>query len=91
MEDDNCHKLLAKLKQKLHDQEKSGTNGNVPHSSVHVDEWRPLFYLGHTGDNEDTKKKTFQRVRASLVNKRIIEVTNDYYSIRDSGTSTGHL
>lgn len=70
---------------------KSGTNGNVPHSSVHVDEWRPLFYAGHTGDNEDTKKKTFQRVRASLVNKRIIEVTNDYYSIRDSGTSMGHL
>ena len=70
---------------------KIGTNGNVPHSSIHVDEWRPLFYAGHTGDNEDTKKKTFQRVRTSLVNKGIIEVANDYYSIRDSGTSTGCL
>ena len=70
---------------------RSGTNGNVPGGSVHVDHWRPLFYAGHTGDNVDAKRKAFGRVRKDLVNKEIIEVANDYYSIRDSGTSTGHL
>ena len=68
---------------------RSGTNGNVPGGSVHVDDWRPLFYEGHTGDNEEAKKKAFQRVRASLVNKGTIEVSDDYYSIRDSGTFAG--
>lgn len=68
----------------------NGTNGNVPQISVHVDKWRPLFYVRHTGDNEETKKKAFQRARSGLVNKGIIEVSDDYYSIRDSGTSAGH-
>ena len=68
---------------------RSGTNGNVPGGSVHLDNWRPLFYEGHTGDNEEAKKKAFQRVRTRLENKGIIEVANDYYSIRDSGTFAG--
>ena len=68
---------------------RSGTNGNVPGGSIHVDKWRPLFYEGHTGDNEEAKKKAFQRARASLVNKGTIEVSDDYYSIRDSGTFAG--
>jgi len=51
-----------------------------------LEEWRRLFYAGHTGDNEDTKKKAFLRARESLVDKGFVEVTDDIYSIRDRGT-----
>ena len=64
----------------------SGTKDNVPQGSLHLEEWRRLFYAGHTGDNEDTKKKAFLRARKSLVDKGFVEVTNDIYSIRDRGT-----
>ena len=69
---------------------RSGTNGNVPGASVHVDKWRPLFYERHAGDNDEAKRKAFQRVRKNLKDKGIIEENNDYFSIRDSGTSAGH-
>ena len=65
---------------------KSGTKDNVPPSGLHLEDWRPLFNAGHTGDNQDTKKKAFQRAREGLVRKGIIEVSSDYYSVRDSGT-----
>ena len=65
---------------------KIGTNGNVPGGSIHVDEWRPLFYEGHTGDTVDAKTKAFSRTRERLVKKGLIEVSDDYYSVRDSGT-----
>ena len=64
-------------------------HGNVPGGSIHVDEWRPLFYAGHTGDTLDAKKHAFRRAREKLVGKGIIEVSDDYYSIRDSGTFAG--
>ena len=64
----------------------SGTKRSVPQGSLHLEDWRSLFYAGHTGDSEDTKKKAFQRARESLVDKGIIEVNNNYYSIIDSGT-----
>ena len=64
----------------------SGTKDNVPQGSLHLEEWRLLFYSGHTGDNEDTKKKAFLRARESLVDKGFVEVTDDIYSIRDKGT-----
>ena len=65
---------------------RSGTKDNVPPSGLHLDDWRPIFYKGHTGDTTSAKKKAFQRVRESLVKKGIIEVSSDYYSVRDSGT-----
>lgn len=68
----------------------NGTNENVPGASVHVEEWRPLFYKGHPGDTVPTKNKAFSRARKTLKEKGIIEVSNGYYSIRDSGTSAGH-
>ena len=55
-----------------------------------IDKWRPLFYEGHAGDNDEAKRKAFQRVRKNLKDKGIIEENNDYFSIRDSGTSAGH-
>ena len=64
----------------------SGTKDNVPQGSLHLEEWRRLFYAGHTGDNEDTKKKAFYRARKSLVDKGFVEVTDDIYSIKDRGT-----
>ena len=64
----------------------SGTKGSVPQKSLHLEAWRSLFYAGHTGDSEDTKKKAFQRARESLVTTGLIDVENNYYSIRDSGT-----
>ena len=64
----------------------SGTKDNVPQGSLHLEEWRHLFYAGHTGDNEDTKKKAFLRARESLVDKGFVEVTDDIFSIRDRGT-----
>ena len=64
----------------------SGTKRSVPQGSLHLEEWRRLFYAGHTGDNEDTKKKAFLRARESLVNQGFVEVTDDIYSVRDKGT-----
>ena len=68
---------------------RSGTKGNVPGGSIHVDEWRPLFYAGHTGDTVGAKRKAFGRAREKLVEMGVIEVSDDYYSIRDSGTFAG--
>ena len=64
----------------------SGTKRSVPQGSLYLEDWRSLFYAGHKGDNEDTKKKAFLRARESLVDKGFVEVTDDIYSIRDKGT-----
>ena len=54
-----------------------------------------LFQIGSPGCCEfgarkgvvgHDKKKAFQRARDSLVTKGLIEVNNNYYSIRDCGT-----
>lgn len=49
--------------------------------SAHLDMWRPRFYAGHCGDNEESKRKTFRRVRDILVVKGFVRVENDVYSI----------
>jgi hypothetical protein len=64
----------------------SGTKQNVPQGFLHLEQWRPLFYAGHTGDNDNTKKKAFQRARESLVNKGFATVLDDQYSTRDTET-----
>ena len=64
----------------------SGTKSSVPQSWLHVEAWRSLFYARHTGDSEDSKKKAFQRAWASLVTKGLIDVNNNFYSLRDSGS-----
>ena len=50
-----------------------------------MEELRPLFYAGHIGDNEDTTEKKFQRARESLVDKGLVQVMDDIYSIREKG------
>ena len=52
---------------------------------VHVDEWREAFNAKHTGDNYQTKKKAFQRVRADLVNLEKMTVQDDVYLATDPG------
>lgn len=54
---------------------------NADGNPVAVDDWRPLFYGKHIGDNDRSKKKSFQRVRESLEKKRFIEVNDAMYSI----------
>ena len=51
--------------------------------SVHLEDWRPIFYAGHTADKPDTKCRAFDRGRKELVNRGIIFVTNDYYSTKE--------
>jgi hypothetical protein len=50
-----------------------------------LEAWRPLFYAGHWGDNESSKRKSFQRVRDSLVAKKILRVEDNLYSINSKG------
>lgn len=50
---------------------------------VHLDHWRNAFYLKHTGDTTEAKKKAFQRVRADLAEAGRIEATDDTYLIKD--------
>lgn len=56
--------------------------------AVHLDEWRPVFYDGHTADNQKSKEKAFLRARRALVEAGIISVSNDYYSL-ETGRQTG--
>ena len=50
---------------------------------VHLDHWRDAFYLKHTGDTTEAKKKAFQRVRADLAEAGRIEATDNTYLIKD--------
>ena len=59
---------------------------NVPQPSINLDDWREQFYAGHTGDNTDTKKRAFSRVRQSLVTKCILSVHENIYTLRDTET-----
>ena len=54
--------------------EKSGAD------SIHVDDWRPNFYAGHTADNDNAKKVAFHRDRKKLVTLGKICVENNRYS-----------
>lgn len=51
--------------------------------SVHVDDWRPTFYAGHTADNDNAKKVAFHRDRNKLVTLGKICVENNRYSFAD--------
>ena len=52
---------------------------------VTLEGWRQEYYKGHTGDNQETKKKDFQYVRSNLAARKIIKPSNDYYSITKIG------
>lgn len=48
---------------------------------VHLDAWRPTFYRSSTSDNDDTKRKSFNRARQDLVRDGHLAVHNDYYRV----------
>ena len=52
---------------------------------LHVEAWRPVFYRSSTSDNEDTKRKAFNRTRKDLVDNGHLVVENDHY--RMGGTN----
>ena len=60
-------------------QEQGGIEGGVI-DSVHVEVWRTAFYRRSTQDN-DAKKKAFQRVRQSLTADGWLIVSNDVYRL----------
>lgn len=51
--------------------------------AVHVDDWRPVFYSGHTADSTDAKKVAFQRVRKELIEGSAASAKDDRYSLLD--------
>lgn len=53
--------------------------------SCHLERWRAEFYRVHTGDNDDSKRKAFQRVRGKLCDENILRVDSDIYTL-SSGT-----
>lgn len=55
----------------------SGTDGTF--RGVPLDDWRECFYQKHTGDDVDSKRKAFQRVRNGLVSKGIMQVNDNIY------------
>lgn len=54
---------------------------------VHLEDWRNKYYEINTSDNNETKRKAFQRCRKELSNMGILEVSHDVYKINreDSG------
>ena len=72
---------------KVHAQEDD--EGNV---WLCIDDWRPVYYSNSTHDNEDTKRKAFNRARASLQDSGRLEVKDDAYRFidPDAGAQAGH-
>lgn len=58
--------------------------------SIHVDDWRPTFYAGHTADNDNAKKVAFHRDRNKLVTLGKICVKNNRYSFATTPGTSQH-
>jgi hypothetical protein len=62
---------------------------------THLDQWREEFYRRSTGDNPDSKRRAFSRVRKELVELGRLFVAEDVYRIPmgfgTSGTFAGHV
>lgn len=48
-----------------------------------LEHWREAFHKVHTGDNQEAKKKAFQRGRTALVDAGLMTVADDVYSTDD--------
>lgn len=62
---------------------------------THLDQWREEFYCRSTGDNPDSKRRAFNRVRQELVELGRLVVADGIYRISmssgTSGTFAGHV
>jgi hypothetical protein len=56
-------------------------NGEGEFAGLGLEAWREVFYARHTGENNDTKRKAFNRVRADLVKLDRMTVENDIYQL----------
>jgi hypothetical protein len=54
--------------------------------SLTLEEWRPIFYRTHHGDNQEAKRKAFERARKALVEKGILKVSDDTYTFTPKET-----
>ena len=54
--------------------------------SLQLEEWRPIFYKYHHGDNADTKRKAFSRCRQTLTRKGLLTVLDDIYTLTPNPT-----
>ena len=54
--------------------------------SLTLEEWRPIYYRTHHGDNKEAKLKDFERSRKALLNKGILNVSNDEYTFTPRAT-----
>jgi len=52
---------------------------------VQLEDWRARFYAKHTGDNANTKRQAFSRVRSALQDAGLIAVESDLYLWSDGG------
>ena len=57
------------------------TEGNVASAGLALYEWRPLFNERHTGDNQSSKNTAFARARKDLVDKGLLECSDDTYRL----------
>lgn len=60
---------------------------NTPRQ-VELEEWRKVFYRKSTQENQEAKRKAFERARKDLVLKGFLSVENDIYTAR---SLTGHV
>ena len=54
--------------------------------SLTLEEWWPIFYRTHHGDNQEAKRKAFERARKALVEKGILNVSDDAYTFTPKAT-----
>lgn len=56
-----------------------GINGDGGAILVSLEDWRGAFYARHPGDNQDTKRKAFNRARTELAASGKVAVDSDLY------------
>lgn len=53
------------------------------YNGVRIDAWTKEFIKKHTGDNENSKRRIFRRIRSVLVEKGYLDVNDDTYYIKN--------
>lgn len=59
----------------------SGIRDEGGFRGVHNDDWREMFKRKHTGDNDNSKWRAFDRAKKDLVSGGYLTVNNDLYQI----------
>ena len=55
---------------------------------LHLEAWRKVFYQLSPGDNEDSKRRIFNRTRKELIDNGLATVENDVYRITERTAAT---